>query len=86
MALHTPHSLPLHGAVTLEARNVCARLAKGRGHAGFYLLWPMGPLRRADPGIHGLMALPAALCCWDKEVLGMQPLATPFPLAKRSAL
>ena len=48
MSGQTPLSLPLHRAVTLEARKVWARLAKGRGHAGF-CLWPVGPLSRSGP-------------------------------------
>ena len=32
---------PFMGAVPLEARKVWARLAKGKGHAGF-CLWPVG--------------------------------------------
>ena len=48
MSAHTPGSLPLHGAVTLEARKIWARLAKGRGRAGLSL-WPVGPLSRTGP-------------------------------------
>ena len=48
MSAHTPSSLPLHGAVTLEARKIWARLAKGRGRAGLSL-WPVGPLSRTGP-------------------------------------
>ena len=48
MSGHTPRSLPLHGAVPLEARQVWARLAKGRGRAGF-CLWPVGLLSRSGP-------------------------------------
>ena len=48
MSRHTPCSLPLHGAVPLEARKVWPRLAKGRGHAGF-CLWPVGPQSRTGP-------------------------------------
>ena len=48
MTAHTHSSLPLHGAVPLEARKVWARLAKGRGCAGF-CLWPVGPLSRNGP-------------------------------------
>ena len=44
----TARSLSLPGAVALEARNVWARLAKGRGHAGF-CLWPVGPQSRTGP-------------------------------------
>ena len=48
MSGHTPHSLFLHGAVTLEARKAWARLAQSRGIAGF-CLWPVGPLSRTCP-------------------------------------
>ena len=48
MSGHTPFILPLHGAVTLEARKFSARLPKGGGHAGF-CLWPVGPLNRNSP-------------------------------------
>ena len=48
MSGQTPRSLPLHWAVTLEARKVWARLAKGMGRAGF-CLWPVGPLSRNGP-------------------------------------
>ena len=45
MSAHTSASLPLHGAVPLEARKIWARFAKGRGCAGF-CLWPVWPLSR----------------------------------------
>ena len=48
MSGQTPRSLPLHWAVTLEASKFWARLAKGRGRAGF-CLWPVGPLSRSSP-------------------------------------
>ena len=48
MTAHTHGSLPLHGAVPLEARKVWARLAKSRGCAGF-CLWSVGPLSRTGP-------------------------------------
>ena len=48
ISAHTPGSLLLHGAVPLEARKVWARLAKGRGRAGF-CLWPVGPLGKTGP-------------------------------------
>ena len=48
ISAHTPGSLLLHGAVPLEARKVWARLAKGRGRAGF-CLWPVGPLSKTGP-------------------------------------
>ena len=48
MSGQTPRSLPLHWAVTLEASKFWARLAKGRGRAGFRL-WPVGPLSRSSP-------------------------------------
>ena len=48
MSGQTPRCLPLHWAVTLEASKFWARLAKGRGRAGF-CLWPVGPLSRSSP-------------------------------------
>ena len=48
MSGHTPHSLPIHGEVPLEARKVWERVAKDRDHAGFCLL-PVGPLIRTGP-------------------------------------
>ena len=48
MSGQTPSSLPLHSAVTLEASKFWARLAKGRGRAGF-CLWPVGTLSRSSP-------------------------------------
>ena len=48
MSGQTPRSLPLHWAVTQEASKFWARLAKGRGRAGF-CLWPVGPLSRSSP-------------------------------------
>ena len=43
MSAHTSGSLPLHGAVHVEARKVWARFAKGMGPAGFCLqpVWPL---------------------------------------------
>ena len=61
MSGQTPCSLPLHWAVTLEASKFWARLAKGRGRAGF-CLWPVGPLSRSGPlpleGLHGCFQRP----------------------------
>jgi len=60
MSGHIPRSLPLQGAVPLEARKFWARLQKGRDHAGF-CLWSVGLPSRADlvakwaccsPGFH----------------------------------
>ena len=48
MSARTSRSLPFHGVIPLEARKIWARLAKGRGHAGF-CLWPVGPLSRTGP-------------------------------------
>ena len=48
MSGQTPRSLPLQWAVTLEASQFWARLATGRGRAGF-CLWPVGPLSRSSP-------------------------------------
>ena len=45
MSAHTSGSLPLHGAVPLEARKIWARFAKGRGCVGF-CVWPVWPLSR----------------------------------------
>ena len=47
MSGHIPRSLPLQGAVPLEARKFWARLQKGRDHAGF-CLWSVGLPSRAD--------------------------------------
>ena len=57
MSAHTPGSLPLHGAVPLEARNIWARLPKGRGCAALSL-WPVGPLSRT--GLFPVEHFPAA--------------------------
>ena len=48
MSAHTSGSLPLHGAVPVEASKIWARFAKGRGCAGF-CLWPVWPLSRTGP-------------------------------------
>ena len=45
MSAHTSGSLPLLGAVPVEARKIWARFTKGRGCAGF-CLWPVWPLSR----------------------------------------
>ena len=48
MSAHTSGSLPLHGAVPVEASKIWAMFAKGRGCAGF-CLWPVWPLSRTSP-------------------------------------
>ena len=62
MSGQTPRSLPLHWAVTLEASKFWARLAKGRGRAGF-CLWPVGPLSRT-----GLLPLEEIHGCFQRPV------------------
>ena len=57
MTAHTHCSLPLHGAVPLEARKIWARLPKGRGCAALSL-WPVGPLSRT--GLFPVAHFPAA--------------------------
>lgn len=70
--------LPLHGAVSLEARNVWARLAQGRGHAWF-CLWPVGHLSRTGP--LPMEDLPA---CFQRLVF--KHSCRLFPQATNSAL
>ena len=62
MSGHTPHSLPLHEAVPLEARKVWSRLTNCRGSIGF-CLWPVGPLNRTGP-----LPLDNLPCCFQRLV------------------
>ena len=48
MSGHTPRDLFLHEPVPLEARNIWARLPKGRGRSGLSH-WLLGPLSRTGP-------------------------------------
>ena len=77
MSGQTPRSLSLHWAVTPEASKVWARLAKGRGRAGF-CLWPVGPLSRSGPlpleDLHGCLQRP--ICKHSRQL---------FPKAAHSA-
>ena len=58
MTGHTRCSLPLYW----RGRKVWARLAKGRGRAGF-CLWPVGPLSRT-----GLLPLEEIHGCFQRPV------------------
>ena len=78
MTAHTHGSLPLHGAVPLEARTMWARLAKSRGCAGF-CLWPLGPLSRTSP--LPLEDLPG---CFQRPICKQSPPL--FPQAAHSPL
>ena len=80
MSGQTPRSLPLHREVTLEARKVWARLAKGRGRAGF-CLWPVEPLSRSGPlpleDLHGGFQRP--ICKHSRRLFPQAVHSAPKP-------
>ena len=85
MSAHTSGSLPLHGAIPVEARNILAMFAKGRGCAVF-CLWPVWTLSRSCPLPleHFPVCFKMPVC---KHSLQLFPEAAPGdPKSRRKAL